>query len=31
MESAQIEQLLNKYLEGNTSIAEERELKEYFT
>jgi hypothetical protein len=31
MESAQIEQLLNKYLEGNTSIAEERELKAYFS
>lgn len=31
MELAQIEQLLNKYLEGNTSIAEERELKAYFS
>ncbi|WP_320814351.1 hypothetical protein [Flavobacterium sp.] len=31
MESTQIEQLLNKYLEGKTSIVEERELKDYFT
>lgn len=31
MELAQIEQLLHKYLEGNTSIAEERELKGYFS
>lgn len=31
MELAQIEQLLHKYLEGNTSIAEERELKNYFS
>jgi len=31
MELVQIEQLLNKYLEGNTSIAEERELKTYFS
>ena len=31
MELAKIEQLLNKYLEGNTSIAEERELKAYFS
>ena len=30
MELAQIEQVLNKYLEGNTSIAEEKELKSYF-
>ena len=31
MELAQIEQLLNKYLEGNTSIAEEKDLKKYFS
>lgn len=31
MESTQIEQLLNKYLEGKTSIVEERELKAYFS
>lgn len=31
MELAKIEQLLNKYLEGNTSIAEEKELKAYFS
>ncbi len=31
MELAQIEQLLNKYLKGNTSIAEERDLKKYFS
>lgn len=31
MELVKIEQLLNKYLEGNTSIAEEKELKAYFS
>lgn len=30
MELTTIEQLLDKYLEGNTSIAEEKELKAYF-
>ena len=30
MELTIIEQLLDKYLEGNTSIAEEKELKAYF-
>ena len=31
MESAKIELLLEKYFEGETSIAEERELKTYFS
>lgn len=31
MESVRIEQLIDKYFEGQTSIAEERELKAYFS
>lgn len=31
MELARIEQLLNKYLEGETSLQEESQLQEYFT
>jgi len=31
MESYKIEQLLEKYLEGNTSLQEEKELKTYFS
>lgn len=31
MESIKIEQLIDKYFEGQTSIAEERELKAYFS
>ncbi len=30
METHKIESLVEKYLEGNTSISEEKELKEYF-
>lgn len=31
MELDKIEQLIEKYFEGNTSVAEEKELKHYFT
>jgi len=31
MESTRIEQLINKYFEGQTSTAEEKELKNYFS
>jgi len=31
MESKQVEQLLEKYFEGQTSIAEEKQLKAYFS